>query len=220
MRMTVLPLLAVLAASTACTARNEGANSANSAKALVANGADASAGNAATANKANPNELPEEMRARAGLNGQELRLTGNGLATASPGLHSSGQLAFGQAREEVLAAVTATRGRPTASGRNAECPSGPVEFAEFGPLALHFENGRFAGWVLEAAATPPIEEEYGLAIGTTRADLQESDQGPATFENGSLGPEFDFNGIGGLLDGPGSQAKVKTLFAGVTCFAR
>lgn len=225
-RMYMLPLLAVLATTTACMASNDGANPRNAVANVAsanANAADANvtAANASTANAAAPaSELPEELSARAGLNGEELRLTGNGLATASPGLHSSGQLTFGQSRDKVVAAITAIRGAPTATGRNAECPSGAVDFVSYGPLDLHFQGGRFAGWVLDAAATPPIEEEYGLRIGWTRADLASSDQGPATFKTGSLGPEFDFGGIGGLLDGPGRNAKVTTLFAGVTCFAR
>lgn len=214
----MLPLLAILAASTACTARNGTANFAKDANAAAAaNGA----AHAAPENVgADLEGLPPEMRARAGLNGQELRLSGNGLETASPGLHSSGRLEFGQSREEVLAAVSAIRGQPTETGRNAECPSGPIDFAAYGPLVLNFRDGKFVGWVMDDAATPPIEEEYGLRVGWTREDLTQSDQGPATFENGSLGPEFDFGGIGGLLDGNGPNARVTELFSGVTCYAR
>jgi hypothetical protein len=221
-RLPILPLMAILAASTACTVTNDAADSSNAAaNPAVANAATTNASATPDANNAAPtNELSGNMAAPSVVNGQVLRLTGGGLATASPGLHSSGQLTFGQTRDEVLASITAIRGQPTDKGRNEDCPTGAVDFASFGPLDLHFQNNRFVGWVMDGPATPPIEEEYGLRIGWTRTDLQESDQGPPTFKTSSLGQEFDFNGIGGLLDGPGRNAKVTTLFSGVTCFAR
>jgi hypothetical protein len=180
----------------------------------------APAGNAAaSANVARP--AGNEAAAPApSVEGQVLRLHPDGLATASVGLHSSGLIRFGQARDEVVAAVTGFRGRPTGTGRNSECGAGPMEQVDFGPLRLNFQDARFVGWELRGRADPPIEEEYGLAIGTPRADLEESDQGAATFENSSLGVEFDAGGIGGLMSGGGRDATVASLYAGTTCFFR
>ena len=139
--------------------------------------------------------------------GSILRLSPQGLATAQPGLHSANLIAFDQPRAQVVAAVAAIRGEPTGTSENDQCGAGPMGFTEFGPLTLNFQQGRFVGWELSGAADPPIEEEYGLGIGTSRADLEQSDQGPATIEESSLGTEFDFGGIGGLLssDAPGAS---------------
>lgn len=157
---------------------------------------------------------------KADVPDRQLRLIGGGLAVGTRGLHSSEQIDFGAPRERVVAAVTALRGAPTATGRNADCPSGPVEMVSFGALDLHFEEGRFAGWVLDGPTDPPIREEYGLGIGSPRSEIMEMVPGEVTFRTSTLGPEFDEAGLSGLLDGEGPEARVTVLFSGVTCFAR
>jgi hypothetical protein len=195
-KLATLPLILALAAtSTACT-RNTDAQvqSASSAQAQTAT-----------------SEYDTSMR---------VRLVSGGLGVGQPGLHVGQIIEFGTARDEVVAAVselTGIRGRVVA---NAECPSGPAEHANFGALQLTFEQGRFTGWVLDGPTSPAIESEWGLAIGVARSEIGDEDQDPVVFTEGSLGTEFDDGGMGGLLTGPGPDARVKTLFAGTTCFAR
>ena len=152
----------------------------------------------------------DSVRARAGLNGQELRLIPGGLASGAPGLHTNRIFEFGMPRAEVVAAVAAIRGRATGSDANRECGAGPMEFTSFGTLTLNFQNGLFVGWSLDGPpGAQPIEEEYGLGIGTTRADLTDGDRDDAD-ETSTLGVEFDAGGIHGLLGTNAPDAVVPT----------
>jgi hypothetical protein len=209
-------LLVLSLAAGACQRNGESQpNSTNSAVASTS-AAENSSRSGAGAGPANGSDANQSAQA---TNGLELRLVEDGFATGHPGLHSSGSIEFGQPKDQVIAAVAAIRGRPTA-GRNAECPSGAVDYASFGPLDLHFQDGKFAGWVLDGAANPPIENEWGVAIGKRRSEIGDGDRDPPRFEQTSLGPEFSVEGIGGMLDGNTPNARVTTLFSGVSCFAR
>ncbi len=160
----------------------------------------------------------DSVEARAGLNGQELRLGPNGLLSGPPGLHSNAVFAFGMPRAEIVAAVTAIRGAPTGTGANAECGAGPMEFVHFGGLSLNFQEGRFVGWsVSPPAGARPLEDHSGLRLGTARANLTDADQPPATIETSTLGVEFDADGIGGLLSSDAPDATVTHLWAGTNC---
>lgn len=159
----------------------------------------------------------DSVRARAGLNGQELRLIPGGLASGAPGLHTNRLFEFGQPKAVILAAVAAIRGPATGSDGNGECGAGPMDFTRFGTLTLNFQNGRFVGWSLDGPpAVPPIEEEMGLGIGTARADL-DGDREPARIETSTLGVEFDAGGIHGLLSSSAPDSTVTHLWAGTNC---
>lgn len=160
----------------------------------------------------------DSVEARAGLNGQELRLGSNGLLSGSPGLHSNAVFAFGDPRAEVVAAVAAIRGAPTGTGSNAECGAGPMEFVRFDGLTLNFQHERFVGWSVDPpAGAQPLQDEWGLGLGTPRANLTDADQEAATIETSTLGVEFDAGGIGGLLSSDAPDATVTTLWAGTNC---
>jgi hypothetical protein len=161
------------------------------------------------------------VNARAGLNGQELRLIAGGLASGTPGLHTNRIFEFGMPKAAIVAAVAAIRGPATGSDANGECGAGPMEFTRFGTLTLNFQNGRFVGWSLDGPrAAQPIEEEYGLGIGTPRAELTDGDAGEARIETSPLGVEFDADGIHGLLDSNAPEAIVTALWAGTNCHFR
>jgi hypothetical protein len=149
---------------------------------------------------------------------QEVELASGGLSTGSQGLHHANMIEFGSAKNDVVAQISAILGRPT-TGRNAECPTGAVDYAQYGPLQLNFENGRFAGWVVEHEGGPLLESYHGLSVGDRRSEL-DGDVEIEVQANSTLGTELSINGIGALLDGSGPNSKVTTLFAGTTCFAR
>ncbi len=160
----------------------------------------------------------DSVAARAGLNGQELRLGPDGLLSGSPGLHSNRVFAFGMPKAEIVAAVTAIRGAPTETGANAECGAGPMDFVHFGGLSLNFQQDRFVGWsVGPPAGAQPLEDHWGLRLGTARANLTDGDQPAATIETSTLGVEFDADGIGGLLSSDAPDATVTVLWAGSNC---
>ena len=182
------------------------------------NNAAAPAGNnvadAAPANTAAP------ARAASPQNDLELRLAGGGLTAGQPGLHPSSTYAFGMPRAEIVAAVAAIRGPSTGQDENRECGAGPMQFTRFGPLTLNFQEGRWVGWDLSAAATPPLLTDWDATIGTARADLDDGDRDSARVEQSTLGTEFSVSDISGLLSGPGANAVVTHMWAGTDCAFR
>jgi hypothetical protein len=119
-------------------------------------------------------------------------------------------LAFGMARAEAVAAATAAFGAPSGSGHNEECGEGPMDFVSFDGLQLGFQEGRLAGWSM-SGGRPPLRTARGIGIGSLRSALG----GVAVDEESSLGPEFDIDGVGGILDESG--ARVVALWAGLPC---
>ena len=149
---------------------------------------------------------------------QKIELTGEGFSSGAVGLHHSNMISFGQPQAQVVEQVSGILGSPSATGRNADCPSGAVDFVSYGALDLHFEGGRFAGWVLDGPS-PALESYHGLVIGMQRSALAD-ELVAEPVANSTLGTEVTVNGIGALLSGAGADARVTNLFAGVTCFAR
>jgi hypothetical protein len=222
-KINLLPAMLVIAAAAAgCSPSSQ--NKSGNAAANSANGTNANAAAAQpAANKQAPansaNDLPDDMKALAGRNGQQLHLAEGGFTSGSPGLHHANLIEFGQSQAEVTQALTEILGPPQ-TGRNGDCPDGPVEYANFGELGVHFRDGKFVGWVLDGEMSPVLESYQGIRIGMQRSGLSAGDGDPPTFEQSSLGSEFTADGISGLLEGSGANARVKTLFSGVTCFAR
>jgi hypothetical protein len=150
---------------------------------------------------------------------QEVELTEGGLTTGSAGLHHANIIEFGASRQQVLAQLTPILGRPRL-GRNADCPTGAVDTADYGALHLNFQDGRFAGWVVDRVSRPALETYHGFAVGQRRSEIDLDLADLEVVENSTLGTEINAFGVGALLEGPGPNARVKTLFSGVTCFAR
>lgn len=141
------------------------------------------------------------------------------LLTGQVGLHPGNVIAFGTPQSEVVSAISAIRGRPTETGRNADCPTGPVDFAAWGPFFVHFENGRFVGWVVDGPTSPTITNDYGLGVGVRRNAL-DADAEVVPDPNSTIGVEASVDGIGALFENASANARIETLFSGVTCFAR
>ncbi len=193
----------------ACGQGSNASKAANNAAANVTTNAAAPAANAG-------NNAQAQAAPAAGS--QQIELTGEGFSSGAAGLHHSNMISFGQPQAQVVEQVSAILGQPSATGRNADCPSGAVDFVSYGSLDLHFEGGRFAGWVLDGPS-PALESYHGLAIGVRRSALADELAAEAV-ANSTLGTEVTVNGIGALLSGAGADATVTNLFSGVTCFAR
>lgn len=169
---------------------------------------------AAPANAAAPVNAAEP----APQSGLELRLAGSGLTAGQPGLHDSSVHAFGMPRAQIVAAVAAIRGPATGEGVNEECGAGPMQFTNFGPLVLNFQEGRWVGWSLAGPpASPPLKTDWDLGIGTPRADLDDGDNDQAQISQTSLGTEFSVSDIHGVLSGSGANATVTHMWAGLAC---
>jgi hypothetical protein len=117
---------------------------------------------------------------------------------------------FGMKQGDAVAAATAAFGPGGKAEHNDECGEGPMDFVSFGGLQLGFQDGKLAGWSL-GGTEPALRTKGGVTIGSPRSALG----GLALDEESTLGPEFDADGVGGILDENG--AKVVALWAGYPC---
>ncbi len=146
-----------------------------------------------------------------------LALEGEGLR-AFTAQGSARPLPFGMSQDMVLTAVSTLLGTETpALTTNAECGAGPTQFAEYpNGLQLAFQDDAFAGWFLDEAGLTTAD---GVGVGTGLADLQ-SARVVEMIPDSTLGTEFSSGALGGFLSSDGPDARVESLYAGLTCFFR
>lgn len=144
-----------------------------------------------------------------------LALDGEGLRLVDPESGSTRLIPFGGPQAETLAALAGSRGAPTETGTNAECPPGPLAYSQFGEQTMvYFQDGAFVGWFTR---DPNLTTMNGIGPGSTRADLDASGSDIELTET-SLGQEFDAGGVYGIMNVDASA--VDLLWAGANCFAR
>ena len=171
-------------------------------------------------------ETPKEAAAPAAVPkaSAAISVDGEGLSIfVEPG-GSARTIPFGTGEAATIAVVEKLRGKAERDS-NEECGAGPVQFAHFGGLSLLFQDGKFGGWSLSKAEAGGIGTVNGIAIGSTRTALDAAFATNKMEANSTLGEEFytagdGENGISGLLDGIGPQAKITTLWAGLSCVFR
>lgn len=156
----------------------------------------------------------------AAADAPRLAVEGEGLRWFLPPNGSARPIPFGRPEAEVLASIERVRGE-AGKGINQDCGAGPVRYANWADgLSLVFQGGRFAGWGLDGRATGAIATADGIGPGATRAQLEAAYGIPVVVRQTSLGTEWRAGAVSGLLDGPGRQAKVTDMWAGVNCVAR
>lgn len=147
-----------------------------------------------------------------------LAVDGEGLRWFLPDTGAARSIPFGQPQAAVLAALERVRG-PAGRGVNQDCGAGPVQYANWPDgLSLVFQEGSFVGWGLDGRAAGAVTTAAGIGPGSTRGAL--TDAHDATFEQTSLGTEFAAGALYGVLDGPGANARITDMWAGISCAAR
>ncbi|MDZ4108402.1 MAG: hypothetical protein U1E18_02240 [Brevundimonas sp.] len=152
----------------------------------------------------------------------EALLEADGFMPANPGGRGTGRkLSFGEDEAVVVDFITRLRGdQPPRRSSNAECPAGPLAFADWGDnFQLAFSEGKFAGWTAGEGAPRGFSTVSGVHIGSTLAQLRAAHPEVEVRED-SLGPEFSAGEIHGTLSGTGDDATVTTIWAGVNCVFR
>jgi hypothetical protein len=84
-----------------------------------------------------------------------------------------------------------------------------------GGLQLTFQDGKFAGWTINAAASP-LRTAKGIGVGSTRQELDAA-YTDLTVEDSSLGLLFSSGQLTGLLDIDGIEGLVTDIWAGTVC---
>ncbi|MFN3932197.1 MAG: hypothetical protein ACK4JY_10660 [Brevundimonas sp.] len=151
----------------------------------------------------------------------EALLEADGFMPANPGGGTGRKLSFGEAEAVVVDFITGLRGdQPPRRSANAECPAGPLTFADWGDgFQLAFSDGQFAGWTAGEGAPRGFATLGGVHIGSTLAELRAAHP-DVTVREDSLGPEFSAGDLSGTLSGTDDAATVTTLWAGVNCVFR
>lgn len=126
---------------------------------------------------------------------------------------------------EVMSKVL--QAEPKSIGINTECGAGPLKMASWSNgLTLVLQEKKtstakewqFVGWYAGApsGAAPKIATMAGVGIGSTRAEL-EGAYAVKVVES-TLGQEFSTtSGLYGILDGPGQEAVITSLWSGTSC---
>ncbi|MBA4805224.1 MAG: hypothetical protein H2038_11280 [Brevundimonas sp.] len=152
----------------------------------------------------------------------EALLEADGVTPANPGGRGTAlKFAFGMPEADVVSAMSQMRGgqAPT-RGANAECPVGPLTFADWGDdLQFVFADGRLAGWTAGDGAPRGFTTLAGIGVGSTVAELKAA-YPEAQIREDSIGPEFAAGEIYGTLSGTGDDARVTGLWAGASCIFR
>ena len=150
--------------------------------------------------------------------GPDIAVEAEGLRLVDEASGAARPLPFGMPQEQLLALLEGFRG-PADAGTNPECGAGPVDYAVWADgLTLNFQESRFAGWALDERAAGSHATMSGIGPGSTRRELEAAHE--VAVEQTSLGTEFTAGGIGGVLDGPGPDARITAMWAGVTCVFR
>jgi len=159
-----------------------------------------------------PTAKPAASSPALAVDGEGLRLFDRDTGSASP-------LPFGIAADAVLGSIERLRG-PAQRGTPEDFGAGPVQYASWADgLSLVLQDGRFAGWGLDGRARGVVFTASGVGPGSTRAQLDDA-YGDVTVSETSLGQEFSTGGFSGVLDGPGPEARITDMWAGVSCVAR
>jgi hypothetical protein len=119
-------------------------------------------------------------------------------------------LRFSMPRAAAIAIASRAFGAPTGSEHNDDCGEGPMDFTKFHGLWLGFQNGRLVGWLIDQTQ-PALHTAGGLAVGAPRRALGNAQ----VDEESGVGPEFEVNGIGGVLDEHGTW--IASRWPGQTC---
>lgn len=148
-----------------------------------------------------------------------LELDPQGLRVIDAGAGTARLVAFGEPAEDAVAIAEAARG-PGLWSENDECGAGPLRFVDWPDLQLVVQDSAFVGWSqrVETAGYSSLATAAGLAVSSTRAELDAAYA--ATVEETSLGTEFSTGDLFGILSGPGPDATVDYLWAGVSCTFR
>ena len=146
-----------------------------------------------------------------------LNLAPDGLARFEASAGTSKEIAFGTPKAAAREAVEKVTGLTATEASNSDCPAGPVVNLNFPDgLTLLFQEDSFAGWSVTGNQAPTTAS--GVGLGSTRKALDAAYD--AQVASSTLGLEFSAEGLSGILDGPTPNARIRELWAGVSCVAR
>lgn len=160
-----------------------------------------------------------------------LLLTSNALQLVNITTGSTIEIPFGKPIDQMIEITnTALQLKPSFIGTNKECGAGPLKMASWSNgLALVFQqtaaeaaklktDWKFVGWYMGIGSDPAqkVSTMAGIGIGSTRAEMESAYV--IAVSKTSLGYEFSTSsGLFGIFDGNEKDAKISSLWSGVSC---
>jgi len=168
---------------------------------------------------------PTPDAASRGRSAVEIALRAGGLTIEEHGSEGRGTevLSFGDDEESVVAAVSRMLGQPQ-TGTEDDCGDDPVTVAAFDALEILFVDGAFAGYFATMAEGTPFTGPGGLDLST--ADFAKLERRVSAERlDSTLDGEVAFGSnrehpFGGFLENESETARLKSVYAGTTCFYR
>ncbi len=139
------------------------------------------------------------------------------------GSKESGKIVFGTDKAAAVGLVAHLG--PVEERGGEECGGGPMQFTQAASigLTLNFQQDKFVGWFIDSGGGVAVTES-GITVGSSRAALDTAlpndIQADSTLGVEFLAPAKDETFIGGFLTSTGTEGKVESLYAGMTCFFR
>jgi hypothetical protein len=160
-----------------------------------------------------------------------LILTSNALQIINKNTGSTSEIPFGKPFDQMIEIINnVLQSKPKTIGINSECGAGPLKMVSWNNgLTVVFQNKKsesktsetnwqFAGWFVgnNSKNSKEISTMAGIGIGSTRAEMESAYV--ISVSKTSLGYEFSTSsGLFGIFDGPNKEAKITSLWSGLSC---
>lgn len=160
-----------------------------------------------------------------------LILTSNALQVVNINTGSTSEIPFGKPLDEMIEIITnVLQSKPKTIGINSECGAGPLKMVSWNNgLTVVFQkkeseskssetNWLFVGWFVGSNSknSKEISTMAGIGIGSTRAEMESAYV--LSVSKTSLGYEFSTSsGLFGIFDGSNTEAKITSLWSGLSC---
>jgi hypothetical protein len=161
----------------------------------------------------------------------KLALTSNALQLVNITTGSTIEIPFGKPIDQMIKITnTALQLKPSFIGINKECGAGPLKMASWkNGLTLVFQqtasdtaklksDWKFAGWYMGIGSdtSQKVSTMAGIGIGSTRAEMESAYV--IAISKTSLGYEFSTSsGLYGIFEGNEKEAKIISLWSGISC---
>jgi hypothetical protein len=179
----------------------------------------------------NKEQIPDSIAIVESKSTHGLILTSNGLQVINKNTGSTSEIPFGKPFDQMIEIINnVLQSKPTTIGINSECGAGPLKMASWNNgLTVVFQNKKsesktpesnwqFAGWFVGSNSknSKEISTMAGIGIGSTRAEMESAYV--LSVSKTSLGYEFSTSsGLFGIFDGPNKEAKITSLWSGLSC---
>ncbi|MBG6185722.1 hypothetical protein [Flavobacterium sp. CAN_S2] len=176
-------------------------------------------------------KIPDSIAIVESKSTHGLILTSNALQVINKNTGSTSEIPFGKPLDQMIEIINnVLQSKPTTIGINNECGAGPLKMASWNNgLTVVFQNKKsesktsetnwqFAGWFVgnNSKNSKEISTMAGIGIGSTRSEMESAYV--LSISKTSLGYEFSTSsGLFGIFDGPKKEAKITSLWSGLSC---